>query len=106
MSSSGCGRRSSVLSLLVLVASGVAWATYRQFASDVPHGLAVPAGKDVDGTAQNILLLGNDSRAGATPDELKALSTQDDGGSVNTDTMMVLHVPAGGAARVRGQPAA
>ncbi len=73
--------------------------------ASVAHGEAVPAlakgQHDVDGKDQNILLLGNDSRAGAHPAELRALSTQDDGGSVNTDTMMVLHVPAGMAARRR-----
>jgi LCP family protein required for cell wall assembly len=89
------------LSLLLIVGSGVAWVTYKSFTSSVPHGAPVPAlatgAKDADGADQNILLLGNDSRAGATPDELKALGTTDDGGSVNTDTMMVLHVPANGS---------
>ncbi len=53
--------------------------------------------KDIDGKAQNILLLGNDSRTGATPAELQALATTDDGGSANTDTMMVMHIPADGS---------
>ena len=53
--------------------------------------------KDPDGKDQNILLIGNDSRAGASKTELKALSTANDGGSVNTDTMMLLHVPADGS---------
>ncbi len=97
------GLRATVagLSLVTMVGSGLAWATYRNFTASVPHGAAVPplarGQKDVDGQDQNILLLGNDSRAGATPAELKALSTQDDGGSVNTDTMMVLHIPANGS---------
>ena len=90
----------AVVSLVALVGSGLAWATYKNFTASIKHGDAVPAlakgQRDVDGKDQNILLLGNDSRAGATPAELRALSTQDDGGSVNTDTMMVLHVPAGG----------
>ncbi len=88
-------------SLLLIVGSGIAWVTYKNFTASVQHGDPVPAlatGKaDVDGKDQNILLLGNDSRAGATPAELRALSTQDDGGSVNTDTMMILHVPADGS---------
>src|SRR5947208_3538671 len=90
----------AIVSLLALLGSGLAWATYQNFTASIKHGDPVPAlaagQKDVDGKDQNILLLGNDSRAGATPAELRALSTQDDGGSVNTDTMMVLHVPAGG----------
>jgi LCP family protein required for cell wall assembly len=90
----------ATLSLLTLVGSGLAWATYQNFTESVPHGAAVPKlaanQHDVDGSDQNILLLGNDSRAGATPDELRALGTQDDGGSVNTDTMMLLHLPGDG----------
>src|SRR5919204_2181326 len=85
------------LSLLLIVGSGLAWATYQNFTASVRHGAVVPGTqKDPDGTDQNILLIGNDSRAGANAAELKALSTQDDGGSVNTDTMMVLHIPANG----------
>jgi len=96
------GLRATVagVSLVTLVASGLAWATYQNFKASVQHGDAVPAlaagQKDVDGKDENILLLGNDSRAGASPAELRALSTQNDGGSVNTDTMMLLHVPANG----------
>ena len=90
----------AALSLLVLVGSGLAWASFRNFTDTVPRGEPVPplaAGEhDADGAAQNILLVGNDSRAGASAAELRALSTQNDGGSVNTDTMIVLHVPAGG----------
>jgi LCP family protein required for cell wall assembly len=90
----------AVISLLALIGSGLAWATYQNFTATIEHGDPVPAlangQHDIDGKDQNILLLGNDSRAGATPAELRALSTQDDGGSVNTDTMMVLHIPAGG----------
>jgi LCP family protein required for cell wall assembly len=91
----------AVVSLVTLLGSGLAWATYKNFTASVKHGDPVPAlakgQRDADGKDQNILLIGNDSRAGATPAELKALSTQDDGGSVNTDTMMVLHIPANGA---------
>ena len=91
----------AALSLVVLVGSGLAWAAYKNFTADIPHGASVPplaAGqKDADGKDQNILLMGNDSRAGASAAELKALSTGNDGGSENTDTMMVLHVPADGS---------
>jgi LCP family protein required for cell wall assembly len=103
----------AVLSTFVAVASFWVWSTWRQFNSDIAVGAALPsivtaapsAGatatatptRDVDGPAQNILLLGNDSRAGATAAELRALGTGEDGGSANTDTMMILHIPAGGA---------
>jgi LCP family protein required for cell wall assembly len=89
------------LSLLVIVASGVAWATFKNFTASVPHGSAVPAllsgEKDPDGGDQNILLIGNDTRAGATRAEQKALHIGHDDQTVNADTMMVLHIPANGS---------
>ncbi len=88
------------ISLLVLVGSGIAWVSFQNFTANVPHGLPVPAlaagESDPDGSAQNILLIGSDTRAGATHAELKALHTGQDKSTVNADTMMVLHVPAGG----------
>jgi LCP family protein required for cell wall assembly len=88
------------VSLVVMVGSGIAWVTFKNFTQDVPHGSPVPAlaagETDPDGAAQNILLIGSDTRAGATRAELKALHTGQDKSTVNADTMMVLHVPAGG----------
>jgi LCP family protein required for cell wall assembly len=87
------------ISLLVLLGSGIAWVTYKNFTADVPRGAPVPAlthgERDPDGSAQNILLIGNDTRAGATAAELKALHTGRDKSTANADTMMVLHVPSG-----------
>ena len=89
------------VSLLVLVGSGMAWATYQSFAADVPHGDPVPAlavgQQDPDGADQNILLIGSDSRNGATAAELRDLATTEDGGGINTDTTMLLHIPADGS---------
>ena len=104
----------ALLSLLVLVGSGYAWASYRNFASHVTTIDAIvpptpvasggsaaatasattrPAGSD-----QNILLVGDDHRpVGATAAELAQLGTTQDGGTVNTDTMMVMHIPADGS---------
>jgi LCP family protein required for cell wall assembly len=91
----------AALSFVILIGSGLAWAAYQNFTNSIPHGSPVPAlaagAQDIDGSDQNILLVGNDSRAGASAAELHALSTGNDGGSVNTDTMMVLHVPANGS---------
>lgn len=86
------------MAFAVLIVSGYAWAQYRNFTDSVPHGAEVPAatGRDPDGAAQDILLIGNDSRAGATPAELTALHSGHDKTTVNTDTMMVLHVPVDG----------
>ena len=88
----------ATLAFTVLVASGYAWAEFRDFTASVPHGAEVPAltGNDPDGPAQNILLIGNDSRAGATRAEQDALHTGHDTTTVNTDTMMILHLPDDG----------
>jgi len=91
----------AVLSLTVLVGSGIAWATYRNFTADIrrveisTHSTA--AAKNIDGSAENILIVGNDDRDTATDAELAQLGTTRDGGSYNTDTMMLLHVPADGS---------
>jgi LCP family protein required for cell wall assembly len=86
----------SLLSLAVLVASGYGWFAYRTLGSSITHVAGLPAG---DGAAadpaENILLVGDDHRpANATPRVLAQLSTGEDGGSTNTDTMIVLHIPA------------
>ncbi|MEO9139585.1 MAG: LCP family protein [Jatrophihabitans sp.] len=89
----------AALSLLILVASGLAWTTFQSFTDDIPHGAAVPGptSGDPDGADQNILLIGNDTRAGASKAELKALHAGHDTTTVNADSMMVLHVPGNGS---------
>lgn len=87
-----------MISFLVLVGSGYGWAADRTLESSVTHvaGLA-PGAPNTDGPALNVLLVGDDHRpAGASQQLLDQLRTQQDGGSINTDTMMVLHVPADG----------
>jgi LCP family protein required for cell wall assembly len=90
----------AALSLAVLVGSGWAWATYRNFNANIKrvqlstHSSATA--KNIDGSDQNILIVGNDDRDSASNSELAELGTTRDGGSYNTDTMMLLHVPADG----------
>ena len=82
---------------LLLTGSGYGWVAYRTLQTAVTHvdGLPGTRRSSSDG-AQNILLVGDDHRPdGASPQLLEQLSTQLDGGSTNTDTMMVLHLPAG-----------
>jgi len=95
----------AVLSAAILVGSGWAWSVYRDFESNrtiadaLPGGGVNPAdGVNVvnDGKDQNIVLVGKDDRETATDAELAELGTERDGGSLNTDTMMILHVPADG----------
>jgi LCP family protein required for cell wall assembly len=100
----------ALLSLTVVIASYWVWRTWSNFNDNITVGAKInpPAAtasgsggstskaKDIDGPDQNILILGNDSRVGATKAELAALGTQADGGSSNTDTMMIMHVPGNG----------
>ena len=92
----------TVLSFAVLVGSGWAWVTYRNFTANVVRVNAITgdtsaAKKNIDGEDQNILLVGNDDRDTASDAELKDLGTERDGGSYNTDTMMLMHLPADGS---------
>jgi LCP family protein required for cell wall assembly len=91
----------AALSLVVLVGSGWAWATYRSFNANINRvnitANPAVAAKNIDGSDQNILIVGNDDRDSATNAELRELGTTRDGGSLNTDTMMLLHVPANGS---------
>lgn len=88
--------------IAVLVTGGYLFYNYQRFTSGITHIDAITHSnaptKDADGTDQNILLVGDDHRpANATAQQLAQLGTQDDGGGTNTDTMMVLHVPADGS---------
>lgn len=85
----------------MLAAGGYIFYSYQHFVSGVTHVNAITSSNapkhDIDGKDQNILLVGDDHRpANATAQELVQLGTQQDGGGLNTDTMMVMHVPANG----------
>lgn len=107
---------SALAAVVLLVVSGFAWAAVGgkpHNPSDateqagtvgvVPHTTTDAHGNviTVGGTGMNILIVGSDARTDAdgnplTPAELKAVSTQLDGGGVSTDTMMIVHVPGNG----------
>jgi len=90
-----------VLAMALVLTGGYAAWSYAQLDDSLtkvhvalPHSSKSP---DADGAAENILLVGDDHRpADATPQELAELGTQLDGGATNTDSMIVLHIPAGG----------
>jgi LCP family protein required for cell wall assembly len=89
------------IAFTILIGSGITWVAYKHLTASIARGVPVPAlgpgMTDPDGAAQNILMVGDDSRAGATKKELAdLLSTGDDGGSMSTDTMMLLHIPVNG----------
>ncbi|MBT1669718.1 LCP family protein [Curtobacterium flaccumfaciens pv. flaccumfaciens] len=91
-----------VLTMALLLCGGYAAYAYHQLSDGVTIVNAITGGKDkkddVDGTAQNILLVGDDHRPdNATPEQLAELSTEEDGGATNTDTMIVLHINADGS---------
>jgi LCP family protein required for cell wall assembly len=86
-----------ILSVSVLAASGYLYFLYRDFNGKVGRVNAIGQSTvaDVDGQDENILLVGSDDRSTATPAELRELGTEMDPGK-NTDTMILVHVPADG----------
>lgn len=98
------------LSFLVLASSAFAYGYYEKLNGNI-HRVKVfgyvaekdrPA-KAKDG-AENILLVGSDSRVGLTPAELAEASTTGDGGGTNTDTIMLLHISSDNAVTIVGFP--
>ena len=89
----------ALLSATILVASGWLWALVNEFNANVNRVDAIGSnnggGSDVDGEDQNILLVGNDNRGGIPDDVLRELGTEDESG-FNTDTMLLVHLPADG----------
>ncbi|MCL2780344.1 MAG: LCP family protein [Actinomycetia bacterium] len=91
-----------LVALVVFAGSGWVWHTYNGLHPPKLDAIstAKPSGTTAvkfNGKDQNILIVGNDDRETATDAELKQLGTGRDGGSLNTDTMMLLHVPANGS---------
>lgn len=90
-----------VLTMGLLLSGGYAAYAYGRLSTGITKIDAITGNKsdkdDVDGQAQNILLVGDDHRPdNATPEEMAELSTESDGGATNTDTMIVLHINADG----------
>nr|WP_220479364.1 LCP family protein [Curtobacterium pusillum] len=90
-----------VLTMALLLSGGYAAYAYGRLSNGVTRIDAITGHTsekdDVDGKAQNILLVGDDHRPdNATPEEMAELSTTSDGGATNTDTMIVLHINADG----------
>ncbi|MFF1879816.1 LCP family protein [Leifsonia sp. NPDC058230] len=89
------------LAVVLVVVGGYAAYSYFRFVNGVKHVDAISQSNkpstDADGTDQNILLVGDDHRPdNASQAELDQLGTTADGGGTNTDTMMILHIPADG----------
>jgi len=93
----------AVLSVLVLAGSGWGWYLAKVAEASLSRTDAIPTDGNVDaegtnGEAMNLLLVGRDSRAGLTPEQQAEYVTGDTSGLLNTDTMMLVHVPADGSA--------
>ena len=93
----------AVLSAVIFVTSGVMWATtgrnlHPDHIDALPSNDGLGTGKqhDKDGTSQNILVVGNDSRAGLTQAQLREVGTDATPG-LDTDTILLVHLPADGS---------
>jgi LCP family protein required for cell wall assembly len=90
----------ALLAVVLLGTSGWGWYLGRVADASVNRTDAIPTdgneGSGREGEAMNLLLVGNDSRASASQAELDALHTTAHDG-INTDTMILVHVPADGS---------
>ncbi|RSD10464.1 LCP family protein [Amycolatopsis eburnea] len=103
-----------VVSTLVLAVTGYAWTQLSKLDAGIVTADVIPPSAQIDGedavpgeplkVAQNILLVGIDARTDAYGNPLPQsvldalhAGSGDDGGDT-TDTMIVVHIPAGGAA--------
>ncbi|WNV74793.1 LCP family protein [Geodermatophilus sp. DSM 44513] len=87
----------AVLAVVVLGASGWGWYLGQVADATVNRTDAIPAdGNTGSGQDMNLLLVGNDSRAQLTDQQMAELTAGADSG-INTDTMILVHVPADGS---------
>jgi LCP family protein required for cell wall assembly len=87
----------AVVSVALLAGSGWGWYLGQVADASMNRTDAIPdTGNDGLGDAMNLLLVGSDSRVGATEGELQQLNTTENDGT-NTDTMILVHVPADGS---------
>ena len=88
-----------VMTLVVLGTSGWGWYLGQVASASVNRTDAIPTEGNEGiggGEAMNLLLVGNDSRASASEAQLDQLNTTANEG-INTDTMILVHVPADGS---------
>jgi LCP family protein required for cell wall assembly len=90
-------RTVAVVVVLLLIAVGYVAFNYQTLVSGITHVNALVPGASTNNKDENILLVGDDHRpTGASAAELAELGTTQDGGSDQTDTIMLLHIPANG----------
>jgi LCP family protein required for cell wall assembly len=90
----------TLIAILIVVGTGVAWSKIRSFDEGINHINAAALGGGGDDGAIDILLVGMDSRTDAhgnplSADELASLHAGDDV-STNTDTIILVRIPNNG----------
>jgi LCP family protein required for cell wall assembly len=90
----------TVLTVAVVVATGIAWSNVRSFEDGIFHMSAPSLGKGGDDGAIDILLVGLDSRTDAhgnalSAEELATLRAGDEE-ATNTDTIILIRIPNNG----------
>ena len=90
----------TVLTLVVVLGTGIAWSNVRSFEDGIFHMYAPSLGKGGDDGAIDILLVGLDSRTDAhgnplSAEELETLRAGDDE-ATNTDTIILIRIPNNG----------
>jgi LCP family protein required for cell wall assembly len=85
---------SGAMSALVLLAAGSAWVLTGYLKSQPVSIDAGTTGTPSSG-ALNILIAGLDERTGLTPQQQRLLHVDRSAGEADTDTLMLVHVPAG-----------
>jgi len=87
----------ALLSVVLLAGGGWGWYLGRVAQATVNRTDAIPGAEDRPvGSAMNLLLVGIDSRVDLTAEQRSAFSTGGDSG-LNTDTIILAHVPADGS---------
>src|SRR5690349_6750950 len=91
---------SVIVTLVIVVGTGVAWGKIRSFESGINHVNPVALGEGGEDGAIDILLVGMDSRTDAhgnplSAEELATLRAGDDE-STNTDTIILVRIPNNG----------
>src|SRR5215469_4478712 len=90
----------TVLTLVVVLGTGIAWSNVRSFEDGIFHMYAASLGKGGDDVAIDILLVGVDSRTDAhgnalSQQELDTLRAGDEE-ATNTDTIILIRIPNNG----------
>ncbi|MGN6608428.1 MAG: LCP family protein [Jatrophihabitans sp.] len=93
----------AMVSVFALVVSAYAFFFFRNVDHKVPRFAsnftprAAQTKTDFDGSDQNLLVVGNDDRSNLTNRQAAELKVGKDGGSIATDSMMIIHIPADGS---------